>query len=482
MTSALGLRTPPFAHGKLFQFLLLATLFAAVALSVNAFGPKTAFGVLGFLTFAGLGFLDFPKFLLSAIVIRSALDGLQETAIPLGPLQLNPAGAFGLLLIFLSALHLSRRKTEWAFAPVRGFLLFLLFLLPSVGAAFAHFGAGGAVAAKEFIRLCSLLALLISLLSCFRTPEETKKLFRAALASLIIPLSAGFYQAAAGAGNTVSTEGQNRIFGTLFHPNAFSLYLSVFTAVALAWHKSSPSFYKKLLLGGLLAGMFLTYSMGALVSLGIVFTVHFWSERKLRILLLALPIFMLPALTFFSDNWQLRLRQISQMRLGEEIKAQEISNSFSWRVLHWYVLFQLAREHPITGWGLLTTEKVTPWKTEEGQGFAAHNDAVRLFLETGLVGIFGYALFLFYAGRWILQRPRARGKKGGGGGLTVALKGIFLNLLVLSLGAEEPLIHTAFVYYFFAFLALEQNGFRFAALNGAPNPVDKNSGGIKNDG
>jgi hypothetical protein len=61
--------------------------------------------------------------------------------------------------------------------------------------------------------------------------------------------------------------------------------------------------------------------------------------------------------------------------------------------------------------------------------------------------------------------------------LAVPLKGIFINLLVLSLGAEEPLIHTAFVYYFFAFVALEKNGFRFDALNACANPADKNSGG-----
>ena len=178
---ALALRLKPVTQRNFFQFLLFSAFAGAAALFIHSFGAPTAAGLLVFATLIALGFFDFKKFLLSALLIRSALDGLQEVSIPLGPLNLNPAGAFGLLLIFFSALHLSRHRKELVFPVVKGFLVFLLFLLPAVWAAFAHFGGGGMVAVKEFLRLLSLLALLISLLSFFREPREMKKLFWAAL-------------------------------------------------------------------------------------------------------------------------------------------------------------------------------------------------------------------------------------------------------------------------------------------------------------
>ncbi|HEU4437013.1 MAG TPA: O-antigen ligase family protein, partial [candidate division Zixibacteria bacterium] len=343
-----------------------------------------------------------------------------------------------------------------------GFALFLLLSTPAIFAAFRHFGPEGAIALKEAIRLSSLFSLIISLLIFFKTPTEMRKLFYTAFISLAVPLTVGFYQAVTGTGNTVSTDGQNRIFGTLFHPNTFSLYLVVFIAVVLSWNRSTPSLGKKFLLALLLSAQFLTFSMGALAATGLVFVVHFWQSRKNRIGLVLL-LLLLPALGSFSENWRHRFSQLTQMELAEELHAREISNSMSWRVLHWYVLLQYAKEHPVTGWGLLTTEKITPWKTEEGQGFAAHNDAVRLFLETGIIGLAGYCIFLFFTGRWIFRGSKTV-YESSDTGLSNALKAVFATMFLLSFAAEEPLVHTAFLYYFFTFLVLAKNGFSFRYL------------------
>lgn len=469
------------AYSKPFNFRTMGWLFIAVFLSsllallLSITGPEATIGLMGVLLLVALGFLDYPKFLLLAVFIRSALDTFTNTALPIGPLNLNPAGLLGLSLVFFTPLHCLNKNGFSKFPVVKGFSIFLLLCAPAVFSAFRYFGFEGAVAVKEFIRLTSLFCLLISLLVFFKTPAETKKLFYAALASLAIPLGVGLYQVLTGTGNTVSTDGQNRIFGTLFHPNTFSLYLTGFIAVSLAWHRNAPSLGKKLLLGILLATQFLTYSMGGLVATGLIFGLHFW-QSKTRRLWLILPFFFLPALALFSQNWQTRFSQLRQMRLSEEIQEQEVSNSFSWRVLHWYVLLQYAKEHPITGWGLLTTEKITPWKTEEGQGFAAHNDLVRLFLETGLVGVAGYFIFLYSTGRWIFGR-RKNPDGTGESGLSTPLKAVFGALLLLSFAAEEPLVHTAFVYYFFTFIVLEKNGFSFHTLKQERPPAGKIAGG-----
>lgn len=447
---------------ELFRFFGLTAGFSLTAWLSFQFGPKTVLVVPFLFAVLTLGFLDYPKFLLLAVLVRSSLDTFTGSTVSLGPLSLNPAGLLGLLLVFFTPFHCVNKEKIFGFPVAKGFALFLLLSTPAIFAAFRHFGSDGAIALKEAIRLSSLFSLIISLLIFFKTPAEMKKLFYAALASLAVPLVVGFYQAATGTGNTVSTDGQNRIFGTLFHPNTFSLYLTVFIAVVLSWNRSSPLLGKKFLLALLLYAQFLTFSMGALAATGLVFAVHFWQSQKNRAGLILLLV-LLPALGLFSENWRHRFSQLAQMELAEELNAREISNSMSWRVLHWYVLLQYAKEHPITGWGLLTTEKITPWRTEEGQGFAAHNDAVRLFLETGIVGLAGYFIFLFCTGRWIFQR-RKTPDGSGEAGLPSALKAVFAAMLLLSFAAEEPLIHTAFLYYFFTFLVLAKNGFSFRYL------------------
>ncbi|MCI0329537.1 MAG: O-antigen ligase family protein [candidate division Zixibacteria bacterium] len=443
---------------KLFQFLGLAAGFSLAALLFALFGFKLAAAELAAFLLLALGFLDYPKFLLSAVFIRSALDAFTNTGLPLGPLNLNPAGLLGLLLIFFTGIHGFNNKEILRFPVAKGFLLFLLFSTPALFSAFWNFGAEGAVAVKEFIRLASLFCLLVSLLAFFKTPKETKKLFYVSLASLVVPLGVGFYQVLTGTGDTFSTAGQNRIFGTLFHPNTFALYLSVFLAVALAWHKVAPTFRKKVLLGILLAAQFLTFSLSGLAATAAVFGMHFWAHKNFKILLLGTVLFTIPLA--LSANWKTRFEQVAGMKLTEEIQTGEISNSFSWRVLHWYVLLQYAKEHPVTGWGLLTTEKITPWKTPEGQGYAAHNDFVRLFLESGLVGLTGYFIFLFHTGRWIFRRKEEAGPKAEGR-LAPVLKAVFAVLILLSAGAAEPLVHTPFVYYFLTFIALAKAGFAF---------------------
>ncbi len=454
----------------------LAAGFSLAAWLFALFGVKPALAGLAFLLLLTLGFLDYPKFLFLAVVLRSALDAFTNIGLPFGPLNLNPAGLLGLLLVFFTAVHCFSKKEASQFPVTKGFLVFLLLSIPAVLAAFWHFGVEGAVAVKEFIRLASLFCLLISLLVFFKTQEETKKLFYAALASLAVPLGVGFYQAVTGTGDAVSTAGQNRIFGTLFHPNTFALYLSVFIAATLLWHRHAPSASKKLLLALLLSAQFLTFSLSGLVATAVVFGLLFWKKRNVKLLLLGAALFAIPLVV--SANWKTRFEQITQMKLTEEIQTGEISNSFSWRVLHWYVLFQYAREHPVFGWGLLTTEKITPWKTAAGQGYAAHNDMVRLFLESGLVGLSGYFLFLFCTGRWIFRKNKATASDADDG-VAPALKAIFVVFVLLSAGAAEPLVHTAFIYYFLTFIVLEKNGFAFRSLKPEAKTSGATDGGMR---
>jgi O-antigen ligase len=446
---------------ELLRFLGLTAGFSLAAWLSFQFGPETVLAVPFLLAVLALGFLDYPKFLLLAVFIRSTLDAFANSDLSFGPLQLKPAGLLGLSLIFFTVIHGPKIKEALKFWVVKGFFIFLLFSAPAVWTAYLHFGTEGLDSVREMIRLGSVFCLLISLLTIFQTPMELRKLFAASMASLAIPLTVGFYQAVTGTGDTLATVGQNRIFGTLGYPNVFAEYLSVFLAVSLAWHRNSPSLSKKVLIALLLGVLFLTYSVGGLVAAALIIALHFWRTKNFKLLFVGAAFFAIFA--FASTNWQTRFEQLAQMELKEEIQTGQITNSFSWRVLHWYILWQHAKEHPIMGWGYLTTEKISPWKTEQGQGYNAHNEFLRLFLETGVVGLFGYFIFLFCTGRWLFNESGGQDTVQATG-LSPALKAIFLTHLIISAGAEQRPLHTDYGFYFLTFIALAKNSFSFRYL------------------
>lgn len=455
LAAALAAETRALPGWNIFSSRAFLLVFGAAALSVwiaAGAGPVAALPILALVVAVGLALADLKKLVLFFLVSRSALDGIRQYDFTLGALSLNASGFMGLCLIGLALLVIWQKQINpWRDRFGRIFCLFLTVSGFGVGVAVWHFGGEGIVAVKEWIRLASLFSLFFLLTTLFTTPADLKNLWRAAFWSLPVPLVVGLIQAVTGTGDTISTEGQNRIYGTVVHPNSLGSFLVLFMVMAWIWRSQSKRKWPLTTLLGILAlTLFLTYSMTGLAHLAVSFLViGLATNRRATVVLLLLGALALG----FSANWQARWEQVKEMNVAEEVSSTDITNSFSWRVLHWVVLCNLWKDEPLFGYGLFMTEKVTPWKTIDGQGFAAHNDFVRLLLETGIVGTLVYLFFLLGLGKFLLSLYR-RARAPAARRLVFGVGAVYIAILAESFGAGEPLMHTAFLYYFFTFLAI----------------------------
>ena len=164
------------------------------------------------------------------------------------------------------------------------------------------------------------------------------------------------------------------------------------------------------------------------------------------------------------------------------LKEERSTESFTWRILNWYYLMSVWEKRPYCGYGLQTTVLVNPMKTGTGSGYIAHGDIIAYLVETGVVGLFLYGLFVLLVGILILREyllshdPRRKS-------FLWMIFSIYVAWQVGSL-AGNIITATAFHFYFWALLALALKSRRLGVIASSINYKDNrveslNSGSIK---
>jgi putative inorganic carbon (HCO3(-)) transporter len=131
-------------------------------------------------------------------------------------------------------------------------------------------------------------------------------------------------------------------------------------------------------------------------------------------------------------------------RVGQRIDsitnpASSGDDSWSWRKGEWRRMFPNGMEHPVTGTGFGSYSRMTVKEfgtkdpkystaiTPGRQGFAAHNDYLKTFVENGFPGLVLWVLVLtgVVATMWRARRiPRTRGYATAAFALSVAMLGM----------------------------------------------------------
>jgi len=121
------------------------------------------------------------------------------------------------------------------------------------------------------------------------------------------------------------------------------------------------------------------------------------------------------------------------------------------------------QERPLTGFGLQSTDYVNPHRvyhtpgTQDVGGFDAHNTAVKLLVEGGLVLLLAWiALIATMTSRlralsrrdWAFK-PQAR-----------AILFVWVGMIVIGLGTDDPLAATAMMYGLFALSGSLEGAYR----------------------
>ncbi len=365
-------KVPPFMIGGMLTFqVVLCAVF-----SVGIISPLYFAGSQAVLLF-GMFFLRKPKITLMAFLFaRPLLDYFRFYSNIAFQMEnsINLAAVVTLVMVFCGIFYILIHKVRFlSFPLVVPFSVFLLICLFSIA-----------------ISPFKIVDILI--FDLFKTEKDLRRLITVILISAIIPILVGFYQTFMHSG-LVMYGGYNervvfnRIFSTFSHPNMYAFYLIMILpfSVALCLESASKSRKFALFIFNLALGisLILTFARGAWIGvMAVFFVLGLFKYRKTFILFLVAVVILTLLVPALSE----RFSELSDPHL-------EGGSSIIWRIQLWEQSLGHSFKKPILGHGLGGFYSIA--YSNQGYYIAAHNDYLRVILETGVFGLGAYLFLLF---------------------------------------------------------------------------------------
>jgi putative inorganic carbon (hco3(-)) transporter len=377
--------------------LILAGVGVAVVSGVNAEGSKLAV-VLPVAVAAGilLGLLALTRFRLYVMVmlaLRASMD-LSKVSSPatvqgVGDTTargLDPSSILAVLFLVTAVLWLAaqqRKQGRLPGSPLRAGLL-----------AFAAAGALSMIgsqnlraSALEVLRILAAVAMFVVLEQIMIDRASTRRVLLAVYASTLFPLAFTIFGFLIGHPRSEVKGAFTRLTGPFNQSNTFGRYLMLMIIFGVAIY---PYIEKKLRLplGIILAlssgFLLLTYTLTALVGtiIGLV-VVGLIQSKRLLLILAVLCVASLVAVPRLADRVSGVTGTVSSQGQSTTV------NSLDWRLNYWTTVLPLANENPVTGVGLGVTQYLTAAQDQP------HNDYLRAYVETGLIGLGAFLAMLF---------------------------------------------------------------------------------------
>jgi len=361
---------------------IIFVLFFSVLAGLNALDGICLFFLLGFAIF--LFARPFWGFL-SLIILRPMIDRWGTQSFGPEALSLNYNSLLGILVVLWGGVLIFQKRKEIRNLPaIIPLALLGVFLLLS-----ALWSISGLDGLREFLRIASIFVLYGAAFLLIREKRHLRQLVYAFLMSACVPLIFGICQFFTGKGETIFGEYFTRLYGTFYYPNSFAFFLVFIIALLFlmfneAREKLGKFFY--VILGIITSFVLLgTYTRGAWMAALIIFFV--FGVLKFRRLLLGGALLLILIYLFVP---------IVQERLGDIISLEPFS-SLIWRLRLWTNMLPFFYAKPILGYGLASFQILS--QNLQGLSMAsvpeAHNDYLRLLIETGVIGLGLYlALYL----------------------------------------------------------------------------------------
>ncbi len=256
---------------------------------------------------------------------------------------------------------------------------------------------------SEWLRLLSLAVFFIVAQHLAQTNKHfIVHIINVAAWSLIIPILVGFYQLVTNGGLSFA-DLSNRIYGTLGHPNVFGFYLVFVLSVMLVKYIATPKperslLYPWILTFGSLALLF-TYTRAAWIGMGIILGILGIVRYRKAVIITGTVISVLFVFGQFInqvalDNFNVNLYDIPL--IGRFTTRNEEADSINWRLEVIKTMAPRVLERPYLGFGVGNFVTLREQSTDFGMfdDPEAHNDYLRLAIETGLIGLMTYLVFL----------------------------------------------------------------------------------------
>ena len=448
--------TPPAARRVVTFVAVLAAAGMAALSGLGVGNGSKLVVVLPLMVAAGtiLGLLAltrFSVFVMALLVLRASIDlsklgggqAGQGTAVTAAVADrgLDPTSLLGVVFLLASALWLAAQHHRRGSLPGSTLRRALLVF---VAAAAISVPASVSVRASllELLRIVAAVTMFIVLEQLIVNRVVLRQVLLAAFLSLIFPLAYTALGFLTGGPASEIKGAFTRIIGPFTSSNTFGRYLMVMIVFGVALLPYLERGWQVALAALLMPSaifLVLTYTRTAIIGtvIGLV-VVGLIQSKRLLVLVVALSI----AALFLIPQFSSRFTSLADADSG----GQPSGNSLAWRVGYWTEVLPLANSNPVTGIGLSSTQL----STDEAK--QPHNDFIRAYVETGLLGLGAYLAVLIaligLGGRAVRASPPGsfdRGVAAGFLGCAVAFVAVSIAANVLS--------SVVLLWYLFAFAA-----------------------------
>jgi O-antigen ligase len=335
------------------------------------------------------------------LFFRPCLDYFLNDAVSVFNFEINMAGLFSVLAIFFTLFVIIKNSTQTGKFPlVPAWLFFMAVALASL-----FFSVDAGASLVQLSRYLSTVLIFYASFILIKNNSDLANLIKTIVASAIIPALVAIYQYFTGTGLTYPYEGiYNRVFGTFAQPNILAFYLVLAIALCLAIFLSGDKKKISILLYGLLAGLYLvtlafTYTRSA--WLGLLLVVIMLGIARYRKFLIIALIFL--TICFFS------IQQINT-RL-QSLTVMSASSSVQFRLNLWSDGIGYFLQRPVIGYGVGTSNEVVLDKRGPSFGSPdAHNDYLRVAIDTGTIGLISFLLLTISLISTLLANYRRQSK------------------------------------------------------------------------
>ncbi len=383
----------PFAKhtGDTVTFFLVAGASGLAVLSGMAGANKLAFVLPLAVAFAlALGVLAITRFEVYVLVLlaaRSSLDLAKLSSAGEGgglSRAIDPAGILGIQFILLATFWLAAQHRARNLEPASPLVKALVVFVAACGLSLVS-SRDLVPSAIELSRILTAVMMFVVLEQLLSNPTILHRALIAVYASALFPLAFTAFGFLTGNPRTEGKGGFVRIMGPFNQSNTFGRYLMLLTVFGVAlWPHLEPKLRRWM--AGILAGcavcLPLTYTRSAIIGTGLgLLVVGLLQSRKLILGVVLAGLLALALVPQFASRFS---------ELADPVPAagDQVGNSLQWRMEYWGEVVTLARRSPVWGIGLGQTQRTTEAQKQP------HNDVLRAFVETGILGLAGYLLSL----------------------------------------------------------------------------------------
>ncbi|MEV0731400.1 O-antigen ligase family protein [Polymorphospora sp. NPDC050346] len=399
---------------------------------------------------AALAVTRFAAYVLLMLAVRSCVDLFKLSGPTAGRAgggeatrAMDPSTLLAVLFLLAAGLWLAAQLRRNG--RLRGSPLGLAMLLVGATCLISALGAGQRTASLlEALRILTVVVMFVVLEQLIPDTRAARRVLLACYASLVLALGYTVVMSLAGQPPSEVKGSFTRISGPFSQSTTFGRYLMFLVIFGFGIHRflgRRSRVALTVLLTASLGFLLLTNTrsaiLGAAIGLVVVAVLH--RSRRMLVGLVVVAVAGVALLPAVGE----RFAQITQAR---SVGGGPTGNTLEWRVAYWTDIVTLANRNPVTGIGPNMTQR------ETAEAKKPHNDFLRAYVETGVLGLLAYLAMIVLTLHTARQALRRAPPGSLDRGIAVGFAGCAVAFVAVS-AASNVISNVVTLWYLFAFAA-----------------------------